>query len=234
MGRAVVGVICGLAAALSPAAAQQPNTAAQPAAVATRQPSQQTNLPPTLLPLLTTPEHRAALLRAAHAVAPPGAAPCPDANYVTTGDIGILVPPRGGGAGKVVQGVWKETIHAQGCGPERVLNAMTQVTPDGTLTTTPLLPGNTIADPQLQRDSVQYAAAGMGGMPPGCNQGAVVDTRYVGLDGQAPGTRLAANQEPQAWDEVWTLEACGRRVAVAMKFSPDATGTAIHASPTPQ
>lgn len=230
MRRGVIGVFCALAAVVSPAAAQQPNAAMQPAA-ATRQPSQQTDLPPTLLPLLTTPEHRSALLRAAHAVDPPGVAPCPDANYVTTGDVGVLVPLRLDAAGKVVQGVWKESIRAEGCGPERLLNAMTQVTPEGTLTTTPLLPGSTIADPQLQRDSVQYAAAGMGSMPSGCNQGAVVDTRYVGLDGQAPGTRLAANQEPHAWDEVWTLEACGKRVGVMMKFSPDATGTAIHASP---
>ncbi len=234
MWRAAVVVIGVVAAALSPAAAQQPTTTAQPAAAATRQPSQQTDLPPTLLPLLTMPEHRSALLRAAHAVDPPGVAPCPDANYVTTGDIGILMPLRLDPAGKVVQGVWKESIRAAGCGPERLLNAMTQVTPEGTLTTTSLLPGTTIADPQLQRDSVQYAAAGMGTMPPGCNQGAVVDTRYVGLDGQAPGTRLAANQEPQAWDEVWTLEACGKRVGVMMKFTPDATGTAIHASPMSQ
>ncbi len=225
-----LAVMCWMAAAMGPAGAQQTAPLAQPAAAA-QQPSQQTNLPPTLLPLLTTPDHRAALLRAARAVDLPGAAPCPDSNYVTTGDIGILVPLKLDSAGKVVQGVWKESIRAEGCGPQRLLNDMTQVEPDGSLVTSPLLPGTTIADPQLQRDSVQYAAAGIGAMPPGCNQGAVVDTRYVGLDGEAPGTRLGDNQPPHAWDEVWTLEACGKRADVMMKFSPDATGTSIRATP---
>ena len=219
-----LAMMCALAGTASSAAAQQP-------VAATQQPSQKTDLPPALLPLLTTPEHRAALLRAAHVVEPPGAPACPDANYTTTGDIAILVPPRLDPAGKVVQGVWKESIRVDGCGPPRLLNAMTQVKPDGSLLTTPLLPGTTIADPQLQRDSVQYAAAGMGSLPPGCNQGGVVDTRYVGLEGEPPGTRLAEGQAPRPWTEVWTLEACGKRANVMMQFSPDATGTAIHASP---
>ena len=218
-----------LAVTAGPIAAQAvPQTA--PVSAPAAQPSQQTDLPPTLLPLLTTPEHRAALLRAAHAVEPPGTPPCPDANYQTTGAIAILEAPRLDGAGKVVAGVWKEAIRAEGCGPPRLLNAMTQVLPDGTLQTTPLLPGTTIADPQLQRDSVQYAAAGMGAMPPGCNQGEVVDTRYIGLEGMPPGTQQPADAAPKPWTELWTLEACGKRAAVAMQFTPDATGTAIHAA----
>ncbi len=224
-----LALVFGLTAAVGPAAAQGVVQTA-PVSAPAAQPSQQTDLPPTLLPLLTTPEHRAALLRAAHAVEPPGAPACPDANYHTTGAIAILVPPRLDASGKVVQGVWKEGIRAEGCGPSRLLNAMTQVQPDGALQTTPLLPGTTIADPQLQRDSVQYAAAGMGSMPPGCNQGEVVDTSYIGLEGMPPGTQQPANASPKAWTELWTLEACGKRAAVTMQFTPDATGTAIHAA----
>ena len=221
---AALAVIGALAGAVSSASAQA-------AAPATPQPPQKTDLPPTLLPLLTTPEHRAALLRAARALDPPGTPACPDANYVTTGDIAILSPPRLDSAGKVVQGAWKESIRASGCGPERLLNAMTQVEPSGTLRTTPLLPGTTIADPQLQKDSVQYAAAGMGSLPAGCNQGEVVDTRYIGLNGEPPGTRLAQGQAPRPWTELWTLAACGKMARVTMQFTPDATGTAIHATP---
>ncbi len=223
---AAFAVICVLAGTGSSASAQPPTPATQ-----TPQPPQKTDLPPTLLPLLTTPEHRAALVRATHAMDPPGTPACPDATYTTTGDIAILVPPRLDSAGKVVQGVWKESITANDCGPPRLLNAMTQVQPGGALLTTPLLPGTTIADPQLQKDSVQYAAAGMGSLPPGCNQGEVVDTQYVGLDGEPPGTRLAPGQAPRPWTEVWALEACGKRANVTMQFTPDATGTAIHATP---
>ncbi len=211
-----------LASLVSPAMAQQGGTATQP--------SQQA-LPPALLPLLTTPDHRAALLRAAHAVDPPGTPACPDANYVTTGDVGILVPPKVDASGKPTEGVWKESIRVDGCGPERILNAMTQVQSNGTLQTSPLLPGTTIADPQLQRDSVQYAAAGMGSMPSGCNQGGVVNTQFVGVDGQPPGTPQPANAAAKPWTEIWTLEACGKRAEVRMSFTPDATGTAIHAAP---
>ena len=224
-----LALVVGLAAATGPLAAQGVLQTA-PVSAPAAQPNQQTDLPPTLLPLLTSPEHRAALLRAVHAVEPAGAPACPDANYQTTGAIATLLPPRLDASGKVVQGVWKESIRAEGCGPSRLLNAMTQVQPDGTLQTTPLLPGTTIADPQLQRDSVQYAAAGMGSMPPGCNQGEVVDTRYVGLDGRSPGTQQPVDASPRAWTELWTLEACGKRAAVTMQFTPDATGTAVHAA----
>ncbi len=59
-----------------------------------------------------------------------------------------------------------------------------------------LLPGNTITDPQLQQDSVPYAAGAMGQMPAGCEQGGVTDTRFVGLDGEPPGTQPQPGAPP--------------------------------------
>ena len=221
-GRGFAFALIGMLGAAGPALTQQVSRPLQPA--------QQPGLPPTLLPLLTTPEHRTALLQAARAVDPPGTAPCPDENYVTTGEVGILVPPKLDASGKIIEGVWKETISATGCGAPRLLNAMTLVKPDGTLQTVPLLPGTTIADPQLQRDSVQYAAAGMGAMPPGCDRGGVADTKFLGVDGQPAGTRPTPGAPPQPWSELWTLDACGTRANVIMHFTPDANGTAISAT----
>jgi hypothetical protein len=197
---------------------------------ATAQPAQQPDLPPTLLPLLTQPGHQAALLEAAHAVDIPGVPPCPDANYATSGEIGVLDPPRLNAQGKIISGAWKEAILETGCGTTRRLNALTEVSPDGSLETRALLPGNTITDPELQEDSVQFAAAGMGELPPDCDQGGIVDTKFVGLDGQPVGVLPSPTAPPRPWSEIWTLQACSKRTDVVMHFVPDATGTSIHAA----
>ncbi len=188
-------------------------------------------LPPAVASLLGGPEHRAALLQAARAVDGPGAPGCATATYTTTGTVGILQPLQMDAAGKLIGGAWKEQVRESGCGSERLLNALTVASPGGALETRPMLPGSTIADPRLQGDSVRYAAGAMGGMPAGCEQGAVLDTRYVGLEGQPPGTRPAPNGPVAAWSEIWTLQACAKRVQVEMHFKPDATGTDIRANP---
>ena len=191
----------------------------------------QPGLPPAVLPLLSRPDHTAALLRAARSVDPPGATACPAAAYTTTGEVGVLEPVRTDDKGQAIGGAIKEGIRETGCGPERLLNALTIIQPDGSLQTIPLLPGTTITDPQLQQDSVPYAAGALGQMPAGCDQGGVINTRFVGLDGQPPGTRPQPGAPPRPWTEVWTLQACAKRVDVTIHFTPDQTGTEIRADP---
>ncbi len=203
--------------------------AASPALAA--DPPDAQGLPPALTPLLTRPDHITALQRAARAVDPSGAPACPTANYTTTGDIGVLAPLKTDDKGQVVSGAIKEGMRETGCGTDRTLNALTMFEADGSLHTQALLPGSTIADPQLQQDSVPYAAGAMGPMPAGCAQGSVVNTRFVGLDGKAPGTRPAPGSQPAAWSEVWTLQACAKRTDVTLHFTPDQTGTEIRADP---
>lgn len=193
-------------------------------------PAQQ-GLPPALLPLLTRADHIAALQRAARAIDPPGSPPCPAAKYTTTGEVGVLTPVQVDDKGQPVSGAIKEGMRETGCGADRLLNALTLVEPDGSLQTQALLPGTTITDPQLQQDSVPYAAGAMGQMPPGCEQGSVANTRFVGLDGQAPGTLPTPGSQPRPWTEVWTLQACAKRVDVTIHFTPDQTGTEIRADP---
>jgi hypothetical protein len=214
MGRAALVVVMVL---FGTAAAAAPDTAV--------------GVPPSLTALLTRPDHLAALQRAARAADPPGGATCPDADYVTTGDIGIVQPLKTGDKGELVSGAFKESVQETGCGMDRRLNALTTIGPDGTAETTPLLPGSTIADPELQRDSVPFAAGAMGPLPPDCDGGSVIDTHYVGLDGMPPGTRPKPGQPPRPWTEVWTLQACAKHVDVTMHFAPDATGTDIRADP---
>jgi hypothetical protein len=190
-------------------------------------------IPAALPPMLATAEHRAALLHAAHLVDGPGMPACPDAAYTTTGDIGMLAPLQMSD-GHPRAGAWKETIQQTGCGMSRILNVLTTVQPDGTLKVEALLPGTTITDPQLQQDSVQYAAAGMGTMPPGCEQGGVLNTRFLGVDGQRPGVLPLPGRPARPWSEVWTLQACTKRADVVLHFTPDATGTEIRVDPPKQ
>ncbi len=198
-----------------------------PAARAADEPA----LPPALVSLLTGPEHRAALLAAARAVNGPGVQGCTAANYTVGDSIVIVAPVQTDAAGKVVAGTWREQVRESGCNADRVLNTITTAGPNGALDTRPLLPGSTIADPQLQRDSVKYAAGAMGAMPTGCDQGGVLDTRFVGQEGQPPGAVPPANGPVRPWTEIWTLQACAKRAVVEMRFTPDATGTDIRATP---
>jgi hypothetical protein len=191
----------------------------------------QAPLPDGLLPLIDRPSHRAALLQAAQAVGENQPGACQAVNYVTTGEIAILQPLKFDAEGRVATGAWKESMNETGCNRVRVLNALTRVQANETLETEALLPGTTITDPELQQDSVQYAAAAMGDLPPGCDQGGIIDTAFVGMDGQPPGVKPEPGSVARAWTETWTLQACAKRAFILMHFKPDATGTAIEATP---
>jgi hypothetical protein len=187
-------------------------------------------LPPGLMPLLARPDHRVALLQAAQAVVGVQPNACPSATYVTTGEIALLQPLKLDTKGQPVGGMWKESVNETGCDATRVLNALTIVGANGVLHTRPLLPGSTITDPQLQEDSVQYAAAGMGEMPAGCDEGGVVDTAFVGVDGEPAGAKPPSGGILKPWTETWTLQACSKRAKVTMHFTPDPAGTEIQAA----
>jgi hypothetical protein len=74
-----------------------------------------------------------------------------------------------------------------------------------------LLPGETKADPRLQRDSILVAkVAAAGANPPGCEKSWVTDTREIDpyKDGNTP------------WSERWKFDLCGKGAEVEMSFTP--------------
>jgi hypothetical protein len=225
--RMICLVCLALAAPVAVRAADPTPVSTAPAAAALVTPP----LPEGLLPLLDRPAHRVALLQAAQAVekSQPGA--CQTGTYATTGEIAILLPLKFDSQGRAVSGAWKESMNETGCSIGRVLNALTTVGPNDTLETQALLPGTTITDPELQLDSVQYAAAAMGDLPPGCDEGGIIDTAFVGMDGEPPGTKPKPGSVARPWTENWTLQACAKRAVIVMHFKPDATGTTIEATP---
>ncbi len=135
-------------------------------------------------------------------------------------------------AGKVIGGAWKEQVRESGCGSERLLNALTVASPDGALETRPLLPGSTIADPQLQRRQRALRGGGHGRHARRLRAGRACWTRAMSAwRGSRPGPAPPRTARSRPWTEIWTLQACAKRVQVEMHFKPDATGTDIRANP---
>jgi hypothetical protein len=76
-----------------------------------------------------------------------------------------------------------------------------------------LLPGETKADPRLQRDAIGIAkAAAAAENPPGCERSWTTDTRAVEpyKDAKTP------------WTERWSFDLCGEKAVVEMSFLPSA------------
>jgi hypothetical protein len=156
--------------------------------------------------------------------------PCPDAQYTVEDRISFYQPPQVDASGKVSAGAWHHVIDEQGCGVRRVLNVLVAARGPGRFDVTPLLPGSTHADPQLQKDAVQYAVRAVatvpGGREAGCTVGYVADTQFVD---RAPAA--SPGNTASSWREVWTLVSCTHKALVPMRFAPDATGTSITAGP---
>jgi hypothetical protein len=78
-----------------------------------------------------------------------------------------------------------------------------------------MLPGESAADPLLQRDAMMGA---MGALitvePKGCEKKEITDTAVVGA---APNGR-------DPWTERWTFDTCGKKAAVDVSFTPVAGG----------
>lgn len=134
-----------------------------------------------------------------------------------------LDDPRLGGA------VW-QTVRVEGCGRRARLNMLVAPASGGAAaaSVTPLLPGATAADPLLQREGLRLVLLAVRDAAPGCERIAVNDTRADA--GAAPAhQRGAAARRP--WAEVWSLSACGRALAVAVRFAPGREGTEIIVEP---
>jgi hypothetical protein len=171
-----------------------------------------------LAEVISNAGHHATVLAAARASPVWVAEGCAGASFKGTPEVGVYLPLSFNGNGLPVAGEWREGLLASGCGPAVTLNVLTVVTGPGVLATGPLLPGGTIADPELQDAAQKYAVAGAGGVPAGCRGSYVADTVFGGYEGAVA---------PRPWREAWTLNFCGAVKTVVMHFAPDAAGTKI-------
>jgi hypothetical protein len=156
--------------------------------------------------------------------------PCPTMQFRVGNKFVPVKPVSFDAAGVIIGGAWKEFVQSEGCGRTRLLSVLVSVGAPNELSTMPLLPGNTHADPLLQKDAVKEAvmavAATPGGREPNCKIGYVANTEYLTQENEVlPGAK------GPGWRELWTLASCTQKMLVPMHFIPDSTGTTISAGP---
>ncbi len=146
-------------------------------------------------------------------------------------NVAVIEAPIFDTAGNPTRGAWKMVGTLEGCGQSKVMNLRYWFGPEGRLMMSTTLPGTTHADPLLQKDALLHAQIAMVGLAPkDCKESAVIDTRFLRYGETIPNARPGF--ETRAWEEEWTLKACGVVGAVAIQFIPDATGTTISAEMT--
>jgi hypothetical protein len=174
--------------------------------------------------VLRSPDHQNAVLAAAKQSAVWQRNPCADATF-TLQRVMIYRAPTFDPAGKPLSGLWGEKLRATGCGTSRTLNAMTTVRSPGVLVNFALAPGDTTADPILQRDAASYARPIALRGQEACKDVYLENTEIL---------HKTAPQPPQATGPVrfekWTVFVCGSEVAVEVSFMPDHTGTLVSAT----
>lgn len=110
--------------------------------------------------------------------------------------------------------IWKETFSIA-CQPAIRRSLLVVADAKGGMKVGEMTPGDTITDPQLQRDLRQgvAAASAMKGDKNCKEPGKVVDTRL-----------LAAKDAPQRWAEVWSVERCGAKMDIEVSFQASPKG----------
>jgi hypothetical protein len=175
--------------------------------------------------VLQDPGHRQLVLQAAERTPAWTHLGCANASFAQAQEIGVYVPVTFDKNGAPVSGEWREGLIATGCGAPVTLNVLTRITAPATLSTGFLLPGDTIADPILQNAAQNFAAKAAGGLPPGCTDGFIANTRFAGYEGPD------AAKQSGSWKEIWTLNLCGQPKQVVMHFGVDAASVNINAVP---
>ena len=147
---------------------------------------------------------------------------CHDGSLTKLSRVAIWKQPEFDAAGVPIAGEWGERFQATGCGMMRLLNVVTSVRSPGVLVSGPWAPGDTTADPTLQRDASRYAFAAAMPHVPGCQQAFLDDTHVVRRE-TVDDARLTGPIRV----EDWAIVACGKSLVAEMRFLPVASGTDI-------
>ncbi|THD64740.1 hypothetical protein [Phenylobacterium sp.] len=186
------------------------------------------DVPPAFRQYVARPEHVAAVGEHARAFI----AKDPSCKLETARTVGasLLTPVIFGPDGTPKSGTWKEIIHVEGCSRSGVYNVATAVDASGGIHVFGLLPGTSIADPQLERDAVTQALmAASRKVSPNCTETHVVDTAFESYaDTSNPG--IEPGREARSWHERWTVQSCAATIPVEMTFTPHPGGTGIVAT----
>lgn len=188
----------------------------------------QTVVDPSLQKLVLSTGYRAYIYRLFSSLPADVFQRCP--TLVSTGStVTVLKPPIFAADGYPTSGVWKQSFPVSGCGNDTSINFFFFGHPDEKITSLIAAPGDTHADPTLQRDTMGYVMIAARTQAPDCNAPHLRTTHFDGGLGDQAGA-AKAQTAPSGWRETWTISACGRLLAIPVTFVPDATGTRIFAS----
>lgn len=114
-------------------------------------------------------------------------------------------------------GVWQMRYNVAVCGENRRRTALFRVKNGENLSLTSLLPGDTLADIDLQSDVRNSLFTSAANLAPTCEKPQVVHTQVTAkpTDATSP------------WQEIWTANFCGKKVAQTIDFEPNDDGTAF-------
>ena len=172
------------------------------------------------------PDYRATVITTAKNQIKAAVNACANANFQPTGKVTVFDPVRFNN-GKPYTGAWVERVEATGCGPTRLLNVLTIAHSDSPLQVVGMMPGDTLTDPMMQKNALQYAEAiAVRGVPPGCKQLAFINTKFDGFIG-LPNPEVTDGRESRPWRELWTMTACGNELDIGLIFTPNQRGTAL-------
>jgi hypothetical protein len=178
----------------------------------------QTAAPVQLQQLVAKPDYQASLARQFAHLPPDVFQHCP--GLVSKGStVTVIQPVIFGSDGYPTAGMWEQRFPVSGCGNDTTINFFFVGHPDGNVQSIVAAPGDTHADPVLQRDSFRYVLTAVHLVAPACTALHVRTTSFDGGDAGARGP----------WRETWTVAACGPTYRVPVTFTPDATGTQITA-----
>ncbi|HEX4739085.1 MAG TPA: hypothetical protein VH331_16150 [Allosphingosinicella sp.] len=138
----------------------------------------------------------------------------------------ILKQPTFAADGYPTSGTWKQSFPVSGCGNDTIINFFFFAQPDEKITSLIGAPGDTHADPILQRDAMRDVMMAAKTQAPGCSAPHLRTTRFEGRPGAQAGG-ATARTAPSGWAETWTVSACGRLLTIPVTFIPDATGTRV-------
>lgn len=141
---------------------------------------------------------------------------CPAVSFVPEQlVVGTTPPPVFDAAGTMTGGSLRQRFRAVGCAAKPVMSVFVITAPGMPVRTMSGLMGTTIADPQLQADTIPRAVAAAQPLLPGCATLVPIDTRFAGVDPVTSGRPLTP------WVEYWLIAGCGRYVQSAVHFTPD-------------
>lgn len=128
----------------------------------------------------------------------------------------IYGTPQAGADGNLVNATWVETVPGTACGEHRRYRVLVAIR-GGHASVAGLLPGESIASPQLETDAQAPLTAATAGFTPK-GQTCPVDVLDTALDGRVPAVDKAS------WSEMWTVRTCGKTLHVPIRFVPDVVG----------